>query len=106
MEMDQAISALDGLSHPIRLGLYRALVRAGESGMVAGQLAEKLNAGASTLSFHLAHLERAGLIAGTREGRFIRYTIQPATMRHLLDYLTDDCCEGRPELCGFQKGEK
>ena len=36
----------------------------------------------------------------TRRGRFIRYAVDVESMRRLLTYLTEDCCQGRPELCG------
>ena len=29
-----------------------------------------------------------------------RYAVDVEGMRKLLTYLTEDCCEGRPELCG------
>jgi hypothetical protein len=45
-------------------------------------------------------LDQAGLIAATRQGRFIRYAIHVEGMRQLLTYLTEDCCQGQPELCG------
>jgi DNA-binding transcriptional ArsR family regulator len=54
----------------------------------------------STLTFHTKELERAGLIETRREGRFIRSALNVTTMRDLLAFLTDDCCAGRPDLCG------
>ena len=48
----------------------------------------------------LQALEKAGLIRATRQGRFIRYAVDVEGMRELLTYLTEDCCQGRPELCG------
>jgi len=30
----------------------------------------------------------------------VRYAIDVEGMRKLLTYLTEDCCQGRPELCG------
>ena len=42
----------------------------------------------------------------TRDGRYIRYAVHVDGMRKLLTYLTEDCCQGQPELCGygFQEG--
>ena len=68
--------------------------------MPAGEIAERLGIGATNLSFHLKELDRAGLLHSTREGRFIRYAIHVDGMRELLTYLTEQCCRGRPELCG------
>jgi len=53
----------------------------------------------SSLSFHLGHLERAGLIASRRDQRHIIYKANLAGMRRLLSFLTEDCCNGHPEIC-------
>ena len=55
---------------------------------------------ASTTSFHLAALERAGLTQSTRQGRQIIHAARIAGLRQLLAFLTETCCSGRPELCG------
>ncbi len=40
-------------------------------------------------------------------GRYVRYAVHFDGMRKLLTYLTEDCCRGRPELCGtaFKKSD-
>lgn len=68
--------------------------------MTAGDIAAAVGMSATSASFHLKELDRAGLIYATRQGRFVRYALHVEGMRRLLDYLTDDCCQGRPELCG------
>lgn len=94
------ISALSALAHQHRLRIFRLLVRAGPSGVPAGEIAEHVGISATSTSFHLKELEHAGLITATRQGRFIRYAVQVEGMRQLLTYLTEDCCQGQPELCG------
>ena len=54
----------------------------------------------STLSFHLAALEQAGLVQSTRQGRHIIYAVRFVGLRDLFSFLTETCCAGRPELCG------
>ena len=66
---DAAVAALASLAQEHRLALFRLLVQAGPNGMAAGALAEALGIPNSSLSFHLAHLTRAGLIEQRREGR-------------------------------------
>jgi ArsR family transcriptional regulator, arsenate/arsenite/antimonite-responsive transcriptional repressor len=39
-------------------------------------------------------------VAAARDGRFVRYAVHVGGMRRLIAYLTEDCCQGRPELCG------
>jgi ArsR family transcriptional regulator, arsenate/arsenite/antimonite-responsive transcriptional repressor len=68
--------------------------------MPAGDIAVHIGIGATNVSFHLKELDRAGLIRATRQGRYIRYAIDVEGMRKLLTYLTEECCQGRPELCG------
>jgi DNA-binding transcriptional ArsR family regulator len=76
------------------------LVVAGNEGVPAGQIATALKVPAPTLSFHLKELERAGLISSRRESRLIFYCANYAGMKALLNFLTEDCCCGHPEVCG------
>lgn len=103
MDKDNAIRALAALASTHRLEIFRRLVVAGEAGLTAGQLADAAGIAATGLSFHIKELERAGLVASEREGRFIRYRLNVAGMRGLLTFLTEDCCGGHPELCGVDR---
>ena len=100
MDAREAIAALAALAHKQRLYIFRLLVREGPSGLPASDIAEAVGASPTGASFHLKELDRAGLIRGTREGRYVRYAVNVDGMRQLLTYLTEDCCQGRPELCG------
>jgi DNA-binding transcriptional ArsR family regulator len=100
MESKQAIAALAALAHETRLAVFRLLVVEGPGGLPAGGIAERLGCAASTMSFHLAHLERAGLLGARREGKQILYAVDHAGMRDLLDFLMKDCCRGNPAICG------
>lgn len=97
--MNSAVRSLSALAHEHRLGVFRLLVKSGASGLAAGEIAAALELPPSSLSFHLSALEGAGLVMATRTGRFIHYRVEPEAIRALLGYLTEDCCEGRPELC-------
>lgn len=94
-----ALDALSALAHATRLAVYRYLVQAGPDGAPAGVVAEALGAPASTLSFHLSHLTRAGLIAQRREGRQLIYAADYARMDGLIGYLTENCCRGDVSAC-------
>ena len=95
-----AVAALAALAHEHRLGMFRLLVRQGPSGLPAGEIGQHLGISATNTSFHLKELDRAGLVVAARDGRFIRYAVHVEGMRRLIAYLTEDCCQGRPELCG------
>lgn len=101
MELDHAVAALAALAHPHRLGVFRLLVVKGNEGASAGVIAEAVGMTATAASFHLKELERAGLISSCRKGRFIHYALAVDGIQGLLTYLTSDCCQGRPELCGM-----
>ena len=95
MEIKHATESLAALGHETRLAIFHLLVQAGPEGINAGQICEKLDIPPATLSFHLAHLSRVGLINGRQEGRFIFYSADYAAMDELLGYLTDNCCQGK-----------
>jgi len=100
MDTDHAVKAMGALAHLHRMKAFRLLVRAGSSGLSAGDIAGRLEISPSALSFHLAHLERTGLVRSWRRGRNSMYSVEVDGMRALLSFLTEDCCDGRPEICG------
>ena len=99
MEIKTAVAALAALAQDTRLAVFRLLVWAGPDGLPAGAIAGALAVPAATMSFHLAHLARAGLVASRRDGRSILYAANYDGMRGLLDFLTEDCCQGHPLIC-------
>jgi DNA-binding transcriptional ArsR family regulator len=103
MEEKAAVEALAALAQEHRLKVFRRLVREGTAGMTAGAIAEWLGVPASSLSFHLAHLERAGLIRSWRVARNIYYALDIEGARRLLGFLTEECCQGHPEICGYAR---
>jgi DNA-binding transcriptional ArsR family regulator len=100
MNEEGIVAALAALAHEHRLRIFRLLVQRGPSGLPAGEIAQSVGISATNTSFHLKELDRAGLLRATRQGRYIRYAVDVEGMRRLLTYLTEDCCQGRPELCG------
>ena len=96
MNSADAIAALGGLANEHRLAVYRLLVQTGPEGLPAGEIAEALDLPPSSLSFHLAHLKRAGLVTQRRESRSLIYAADFDGMNALVSYLTDNCCGGRP----------
>ena len=100
MEEPTAIAALAALAHDVRLRAFRLLVTVGPSGLPSGDIAGALGVPPTGMSFHLTSLERAGLLEARRQGRRVFYAVHYETMRRLLAFLSEDCCDGRPELCG------
>ena len=94
-----AVDALGALAHETRLAVFRMLVKAGPDGMIAVAIAAHCEVPPSTMSHHLATLERAGLVQSERQSRLIHYRADFTGMRNLLTFLMQDCCQGMPEMC-------
>lgn len=116
MKTEAAVERLAALAQETRLELYRRLVRRGSAGMAAGEIAEELAIPKPTLSFHLAALERAGLVASRRQGRSIFYAPDFGAVAELVGFLYENCCGdgacapvvqlGRPPASGSKSTKK
>jgi DNA-binding transcriptional ArsR family regulator len=82
MNNDKAIRALSALAQEHRLAIFRLLVKQGSGGLAAGEICGRIGISATGASFHLKELDRAGLIAARREGRFIRYAFKYGRSHH------------------------
>ncbi len=99
MNKNESLKALTALSQEPRLDVFRLLVQAGETGLAAGEISEKLEQVQNTTSSHLSLLMNAGLIKRTREGRSLRYYAEMGGMRGLIEFLLEDCCGGNAGAC-------
>ncbi|WP_369601223.1 metalloregulator ArsR/SmtB family transcription factor [Hahella sp. SMD15-11] len=96
METNNASELLAALGHETRLAIFRLLIQAGPAGLSAGELGDKLDLPGPTLSFHLSHLSRCGLIDGRKQSRYIYYSANFSLMNDLVAFLTHNCCGGEP----------
>ncbi len=103
MKIGLAVEALAALAQESRLAVYRLLVQAGQEGVAAGALGEKLGIPPATLSFHLKSLSHAKLISSRTEGRYVIYSANYNRMNELIDYLTEHCCGNDPIQCTPRK---
>jgi ArsR family transcriptional regulator, arsenate/arsenite/antimonite-responsive transcriptional repressor len=94
METESIVRALAALAQEHRLEAFRYLVQQGADGAAAGAIADHLGIPASSLSFHLAQLERAGLVLRVRKSRSLIYSADFAAMGALVGYLMENCCAG------------
>ena len=94
MKEGTVVGSLAALAHPMRLRVFRALVVVGSSGLTPGTMAEALGLPAATLSFHLKELVSAGLVTQERASRNLIYRAAYEHMNSLLEYLTQNCCQG------------
>lgn len=99
MDANHALKAFAALGQPTRLDVFRLLIKAGASGMSAGEISATLDVRQNTMSANLSILAQSGLIRSERQGRSIRYFADMAGVRALLAFLMEDCCGGCPEQC-------
>jgi ArsR family transcriptional regulator len=92
MKLEIAAGQLESLGSPVRLKIYRALVRAGQDGLACGVLQEKVGLAASTLSHHLRHLREAGLVSQERQATTLICRASYPAMNKLIGFLVDECC--------------
>lgn len=99
MNEAQAIEALTGMAHEHRMRVFKLLMKCRPSGLPAGEIGDRLGISRSSVSFHLNQMERAGLLRSWRVHRNVFYAVELEGMRNLIAYLTEDCCDGHPEVC-------
>ncbi len=105
MELQTASHLLATLGHPARLSVLRHLLARYPDGARPTDIIMALDLKPSTLSAHLAALEKCDLISATRQGTAINYAAHPDAMNALINYLTQDCCNGNPEFCRPTQGK-
>ena len=103
MNSDAVIAKLNALAQESRLRVFRLLMTAGDCGLSAGTISEESKISPNTLSFHLKELQTSGLIRSRKEGRSVIYSLDIEGYKNLLEFLTEDCCAGHPELCQPKK---
>ena len=93
MEMFNALEAFASLSQETRLRVFRLLIEYGRDGLIPGKLASQLKIPDNTLSFHLSHMSKAGLVTSKKEGRSIKYFANTDLIEDLIGFLQQNCCE-------------
>lgn len=97
LQLEDAAAALESLGNPTRLSVFRLLIKAGVGGMAVGEIQSRLSVPGSTLSHHITHLVHRDLVDQKREGRILRCTANYARMNSLIQFLTEECCNGFPQ---------
>lgn len=92
MEIYEASEVFASLSQETRLKVFRLVLEYGKDGTSPGKIAEELKIPDNTLSFHLSHMSRAGLVSSERNGRSITYFANTKLMNDLVGFLLQNCC--------------
>jgi len=75
-----------------RLRIMRLLLSAHPDGLVVSEIQKELGITGPTLSHHLERLKHEALVTSSREGTYMRYTVNTASLRTLLGFLYVECC--------------
>lgn len=90
--MFTALEAFSSLSQETRLRVFKFLIEYGREGTVPGTIAKELEIPDNTLSFHLSHMSKAGLVSSKKEGRSITYFANCDLIEDLIGFLQKNCC--------------
>lgn len=90
--LPQFADMLAAMGTETRLRIMRLLLSAHPDGLVVGEIQDELGVNASTLSHHLDKLRHERLVSVQREGTFLRYSADAATLQSLVTFLYGECC--------------
>jgi len=75
-----------------RLRIMRLLLSAHPAGLVVSDIQKELGIAGPTLSHHLERLKNEDLVMSSREGTYLRYSVNTESLRLLLGFLYAECC--------------
>jgi len=105
MELYEAAETFSSLSQETRLRVFKMLIQYGRDGLIPSKIAEELKIPDNTLSFHLAHMSKVGLVKSEKHGRSLTYFANTELVQNLISYLQENCCvnekskSGKPRRC-------
>jgi len=106
MNTHDVAARLEALGNPTRLEIVRILVRTGGKGLPVGELRNRIDIAASTLSHHLAKLLTVGLVSQERQGTTLICRAEFDTMKDTADYLIAECCaDEKVEIAAGERTE-
>ena len=92
MELFESLEIFASLSQETRLKVFKLLIEYGKDGLAPGQIALELGIPDNTLSFHLSHMSKAGLVTSKKNGRSLTYFANTDLMQNLIGFLQENCC--------------
>jgi len=92
MDLERTATRLEALGNASRLEIYRLLVRAGQEGLVVGEIQRQTAIARSTLSHHLHRLIAVGLVTQERQATTLICRANYPVMNETLGFLAAECC--------------
>lgn len=92
MEIFESLEIFASLAQETRLKIFKLLIEYGRDGLIPSKIAEELEIPNNTLSFHLSHMSKAGLVTSKKNGRSLTYFANTDLILNLIDFLQANCC--------------
>lgn len=92
MTPDLAAAGFAAMGSEARLGVLRALIRAGHDGLSVGDIQARTGIAPSTLAHHLKFLAAAGLVEQDRQGRSTITRASFDQLEDLASFILEECC--------------
>ena len=92
MELFESLEIFASLSQETRLKVFKLLIEYGKDGLAPSAIAAELGIPDNTLSFHLSHMSKAGLVTSKKNGRSLTYFANTEVMLGLIGFLQENCC--------------
>lgn len=92
MELVTAAQGFSAMGSESRLEVLQALVRAGDNGLLVGDIQQRTGIPGSTLAHHLKFLTSADLIVQNRQGRTIINQANYQHLQALAAFILEECC--------------
>ena len=92
MDIVNAAQGFSAMGSESRLEVLQCLVKAGQDGLLVGEIQTRTAIPASTLAHHLKFLASAGLVETEKNGRTITNRANFTHLEILAAYILEECC--------------
>ena len=92
MNITETAACLAELGNEKRLSTFRYLIKKGKAGAPVWEIQKELGIPASTLSHHIAHLVKVGLLEQERQSRTLICRAQYPKLEGMINFLLEECC--------------
>lgn len=92
MDIVTATQGFSAMGSEPRMEVLRTLVKAGEDGLLVGEIQQRTGIPASTLAHHLKFLASAGLVSTDKNGRTITNRANFDHLQSLAAFILEECC--------------
>jgi DNA-binding transcriptional ArsR family regulator len=98
MDNVTAAQGFSALGSESRIEVFQTLVKAGNAGLLVGDIQQRTGIPASTLAHHLKFLSTAQLIVQEKQGRTIINRANFDHLQTLADFILEECCSEAGQL--------